>query len=170
MDFNQFSGAISKAAYRLADYWQVKIVASGILAAVQFHAELVSLFVMLIIIDLATKWIELAHNTIKTDNYTPNLLESIKAIPQAHRMGIISSKAMKVQFCGKIIVYVIVVMAGSIMDTMTVQVHQLGLIMPMCVSYLAASEFLSIIENLDDAGISAVHNLTALVKKKNQIN
>lgn len=166
MDPNQFAEAINKAACRLGDYWEVKVVAGGMLAAVQFHFQLMSLFVALIVIDLATKWIELAYNTIKTDGYTPSLLESIKAIPQAHRKGVISSKAMKTQFCGKIIVYVIVVMAGSIMDTMTVQVHSYGLVMPLCVSYLAASEILSIIENLDDAGVSAVHDLAALIKRK----
>lgn len=166
MEPNQFAEAINKAACRLGDFWEVKVVAGGILAAAQFHFQLMSLFVALIVIDLATKWIELAHNTIKTDDYTPGLLESIKAIPQAHREGVISSKAMKTQFCGKIIVYVIVVMAGSIMDTMTVQVHSYGLVMPLCVSYLAASEILSIIENLDDAGVSAVHDLAALIKRK----
>lgn len=166
MEPNQFAEAINKAACRLGDFWEVKVVAGGILAAAQFHFQLMSLFVALIVIDLATKWIELAHNTIKTDDYTPGLLESIKAIPQAHREGVISSKAMKTQFCGKIIVYVIVVMAGSIMDTMTVQVHSYGLVMPLCVSYLAASELLSIIENLDDAGVSAVHDLAALIKRK----
>ncbi len=166
MEPNQFAEAINKAACRLGDFWEVKVVAGGMLAAAQFHFQLMSLFVALIVIDLATKWIELAHNTIKTDDYTPGLLESIKAIPQAHREGVISSKAMKTQFCGKIIVYVIVVMAGSIMDTMTVQVHSYGLVMPLCVSYLAASELLSIIENLDDAGVSAVHDLAALIKRK----
>lgn len=166
MEPNQFAEAINKAACRLGDFWEVKVVAGGVLAAAQFHFQLMSLFVALIVIDLATKWIELAHNTIKTDDYTPGLLESIKAIPRAHREGVISSKAMKTQFCGKIIVYVIVVMAGSIMDTMTVQVHSYGLVMPLCVSYLAASELLSIIENLDDAGVSAVHDLAALIKRK----
>lgn len=166
MDPNQFTAAINKAACRLGDYWEVKAVAGGMLAAAQFHFQLMSLFVALIVIDLATKWIELAHNNIKTDDYTPDLLESIKAIPQAHRDGIISSKAMKTQFCGKVIVYVIVVMAGSIMDSMTTQVHSYGLVMPLCVSYLAASELLSIIENLDDAGVSAVHDLAALIKRK----
>ena len=96
----------------------------------------------------------------------PDLLTSIKAIPQAHRMGVISSKAMKTRFCGKVIVYTIVVVAGSIMDTMTTQVHSYGLVMPLCVSYLAASELLSIIENLDSAGVSAVHDLAALIKRK----
>lgn len=166
MEPNQFAEAINKAACRLGDFWEVKVVAGGVLAAAQFHFQLMSLFVALIVIDLATKWIELAHNTIKTDDYTPGLLESIKAIPQAHREGVISSKAMKTQFCGKIIVYVIVVAAGSIMDSMTTQVHSYGLVMPLCISYLAASELLSIIENLDDAGVSAVHDLVAIIKRK----
>lgn len=166
MEPNQFTAAINKAACRLGEYWEIKVVAGGMLAAAEFHLQLMSLFVALIVIDLATKWIELAHNTVKTNDYTPGLLESIKAIPQAHREGVISSKKMKTQFCGKIIVYVIVVMAGSIMDTMTVQVHSYGIVMPLCVSYLAASELLSIIENLDSAGVSAVHDLAALIKRK----
>lgn len=166
MDPNQFTAAINKAACRLGDYWEAKVVAGGILAAAQFHFRLMSLFVLLIIIDLITKWVELAHNTIKTEDYVPDLLTSIKAIPQAHRMGVISSKAMKTQFCGKVIVYAIVVVAGSIMDTMTTQVHSYGLVMPLCVSYLAASELLSIIENLNDAGVSAVAGLVRIVKER----
>ena len=166
MNISQFMAAITKATARLGDYWEAKVVAGGILAAAQFHFRLMSLFVLLIIIDLITKWVELAHNTIKIDDYVPDLLTSIKAIPQAHRMGVISSKAMKTQFCGKVIVYAIVVAAGSVMDSMTTQVHSYGLVMPLCVSYLAASELLSIIENLDDAGVSAVHDLVAIIKRR----
>ena len=58
------------------------------------------------------------------------------------------------------------VVAGSVMDSMTTQVHSYGLVMPLCVSYLAASELLSIIENLDDAGVSAVHDLIAIIKRR----
>ena len=111
MELNQFMDAIERAATRLGDYWQAKIVVSGIITAVQFHLELLALFTILIVIDLATKWIELAYNTIKTDTYNPDIIESIKAIPEAHKEGVISSRKMKTQFCGKIIVYVIVVMA-----------------------------------------------------------
>ena len=73
---------------------------------------------------------------------------------------------MKTQFCGKIIVYVIVVMAGNIMDIMTTHAHGYGLVMPLCISYLATSEVLSIIENLDGAGVSAVHDLVSLIKRR----
>lgn len=166
MELNQFWEVLERSAARLGEYWQAKIVVAGILATVQFHLELLALFTTLIIIDLATKWIELAYNTIKTPEYNPDIIDSIKAIPQAHRMGIISSRKMKTQFCGKIIVYTVVVLAGNIMDTMTTQAHGYGIVMPLCISYLAASELLSIIENLDDAGVSAVHDLAALIKRR----
>lgn len=166
MELNQFMDAIERAATRLGDYWQAKIVVSGIITAVQFHLELLALFTILIVIDLATKWIELAYNTIKTDTYNPDIIESIKAIPEAHKEGVISSRKMKTQFCGKILVYVIVVMAGNVIDTMTVHAHGYGLVMPLCISYLAASELLSIIENLDDAGVSAVHDLVNIIKRR----
>ena len=166
MDISQSMAAITKAAARLGDYWEVKVVAGGILAAAQFHFRLMSLFVLLIIIDLITKWVELSYNNIKTEDYEPGIIDSIRAIPAAHRAGIISSRVMKTQFCGKIIVYCVIVIAGSIVDDITVHVHTGGLVMPLCVSYLAASELLSIIENLNDAGVSAVHGLVSLVKRK----
>lgn len=169
MELNQFAQALERAVSRLGEYWQSKVLVAGIFAVIQFHLELLALFSLLIIIDLATKWIELAHNAIKTDDYSPDVVESIKAIPQAHRMGIISSRKMKTQFCGKIIAYALVVTAGSIMDEMTTHAHGYGLVMPLCISYLAASELLSIIENLDDAGVSAVHDLAALIKRKRGI-
>lgn len=164
MDINTLLIYTQKAVSRLIDGWPLKIAVGGIVALVQFHLELLTLFALLIVIDLATKWVELSYNNIKTENYTPSLIDAIKAIPTAHRAGIISSRVMKTQFCGKIIVYCVIVIAGSIADEMTAHVHTGGMIMPLCVSYLAASELLSIIENLNDAGVSAVGGLVQLIK------
>lgn len=166
MDITQLYNAIFHAADRLGSYWQAKVITAGLLAAMQFHFELLTLFVLLIVIDLATKWIELSYNNIKTEDYEPGIIDSIRAIPAAHRAGIISSRVMKTQFCGKIIVYCTIVIAGSIVDDITIHVHMGGLVMPLCVSYLAASELLSIIENLNDAGVSAVAGLVRMVKER----
>ena len=164
MDITQLFNEILRAADGLGSYRQVKVITAGLIVVVQFHLELLTLFALLIVIDLATKWVELSYNNIKTENYTPSLIDAIKAIPTAHRAGIISSRVMKTQFCGKIIVYCVIVIAGSIADEMTAHVHTEGMIMPLCVSYLAASELLSIIENLNDAGVSAVGGLVQLIK------
>lgn len=166
MDITQLYNAVFHAADRLGSYWQAKVITVGLLAVTQFHFELLTLFVLLIVIDLATKWIELSYNNIKTEDYEPGIIDSIRAIPAAHRAGIISSRVMKTQFCGKIIVYCVIVIAGSIVDDITVHVHMGGLVMPLCVSYLAASELLSIIENLNDAGVSAVAGLARMVKER----
>ena len=166
MDMNNFLDGIEEAAVKLGSYWPEKLVLAGIISAIQFHLQLMALFIALILIDLATKWIALAYNVIKTDTYNPDIITSIQAIPKAHRMGIISSKKMKTQFCHKMTVYTIVVIAGSIMDVMTIKVNGGGMVMPLCIYYLAASELLSVIENLDAAGVSALHGLVELIKRK----
>ena len=45
-------------------------------------------------------------------------------------------------------------------------VHHQAVLMDLCISYLAASELLSIIENLNDAGVSCLAGLVNIVKKK----
>lgn len=69
MDPNQFTAAINKAACRLGSYWEAKIVVGGMLATAEFHLQLMSLFVALIVIDLATKVrgeIGLSAGTVKS--------------------------------------------------------------------------------------------------------
>lgn len=166
MNITQLYNAIFRAADMLGSYWQAKVITAGLLAAIQFHFELSALFVLLIVIDLATKWIELSYNNIKTEDYEPGIIDSIRAIPAAHRAGIISSRVMKTQFCGKIIVYCTIIIAANIVDDITIHVQLGGLVMPLCVSYLAASELLSIIENLNDAGVSAVAGLVRIMKER----
>ncbi len=163
---NNFLELIEDVSSRLTAYWPEKIVLAGLITAIQFHLQLLCLFSVLIIIDLITKWISLAHNTLKTEDYSPDMIESIRAIPEAHRKGIISSSKMKRQFCLKILVYTLVVIAGNTMDSMMMMVHGAGMMMPLCISYLAATELLSIIENLDAAGVSAMHGLITLIKRK----
>lgn len=36
----------------------------------------------------------------------------------------------------------------------------------MVIAYLASTELLSIVENLDDAGVSVAHDLVGLIKRK----
>lgn len=91
MDVTQLYNAIFRAADRLGSCWQAKVVSAGLLAVMQLHFELLTLFVMLIVIDLMTKWVELSYNNIKTESYAPSLIDSIRAIPDAHRAGIISN-------------------------------------------------------------------------------
>lgn len=146
------------------DSWLLKILGSAMLIAISKHLTLFTAFTLVVILDLLAKFIALAYEMLKSEGkQTPSVVDSIKAIPAAHRARIINSHEMKTQFAGKIIVYILLVMAGELTDVLVggnVNFSQ------MVVAYLASTEILSIIENLDDAGVSAVHGLAALIHRK----
>ena len=58
--------------------------------------------------------------------------------------------------------YIFAVIAAGFADYMIGNVN-FGQIV---IAYLASTEFLSVIENLDEAGVSALHGLVSLVKRK----
>lgn len=51
-------------------------------------------------------------------------------------------------------------------DRLLASVGRPDLFMEMCVSYLAASEMLSIVENLNDAGVGVLSGLVRKMKRK----
>lgn len=55
---------------------------------------------------------------------------------------------------------------GGAADRLLASVGRPGLFMEMCVSYLAASEMLSIVENLNDAGVGVLSGLVRKMKRK----
>ena len=166
MEINILIEYTQKAASRLIDGWPFKIAVGGIIALVQFHLELITLFAVLIVIDLLTKWLALAYEFIKTESNEPTVIETIHAMPAAHRAGVISSRQMKNQFLLKMGVYVLVTIVSGIADIMISAVHHPAVLMELCISYLAASELLSIIENLNDAGVSVLSGLVQLIKAR----
>lgn len=90
------------------DSWMLKIFGSAILIAISKHLTLFTAFTLVVILDLLAKFIALAYEMLKSEgNQTPSLVDSIRAIPAAHRARIINSHEMKTQFAGKIIVYII---------------------------------------------------------------
>lgn len=160
-------GQIYTYAYRLicniTTGWPFKLVGGAVLLIVARHAALFTAFSLLVALDLFAKFIALSYKMIKAQGAeSPSLLESIKAIPEAHRQRIINSHEMKTQFIGKIIVYILAVIAAALADFMIGHVN-FG---QMVIAYLASTELLSVIENLDDAGVSALHGLVSLLKRK----
>lgn len=163
----EFMGQIYWYAYKsicnITTGWPFKMAGGAVLLVVARHAALFTAFSLLVVLDLFAKFIALSYEMIKTQGTeSPSLLESIKAIPEAHRQRIINSHEMKTQFSGKIIVYIIAVMAAGIVDFIVGHANFSQIV----IAYLASTELLSTIENLDDAGVSAVHELVGLIKRK----
>ena len=150
-----------KAIRNLSDWWLLKLGVSGILIELQFHCMVFTLFCVLVIFDLGTKWIALAKQVVPKEN--PSLMEEIKAIPLAHRQGIISSDVMKTRFIGKVIVYIIIVISSGFADMVLAYLGKPDFFITLAIGYLAASELLSIVENLDAAGVDGLKELIGFI-------
>lgn len=163
----EFIGQIYGYAYRavcsIPDGWPLKLAGGAVFLILARHAMLFTAFVALVAIDLFAKFIALSYEMLKAQGVeNPSFIESIKSIPEAHRQRIINSHEMKTQFLGKILMYIFAVITAGLADFMIGHVN-FG---QMVIAYLASTELLSVIENLDDAGVSALHGLVSLVKRK----
>lgn len=164
MEFmRQIYGYAYKTVCSIPGGWPFKLSGGAVLLVLARHAMLFTAFTALVAIDLFAKFIALSYEMLKAQGKeNPSLVESIKAIPEAHRQRIINSHEMKTQFLGKILMYIFAVIAAGFADYMIGHVN-FGQIV---IAYLASTELLSVIENLDDAGVSALHGLVSLVKRK----
>lgn len=159
----QIYGYAYKTVCSIPDGWPFKLAGGAILLIIARHAMLFTAFTALVAIDLFAKFIALSYEMLKAQGVeNPSFVESIKSIPEAHRQRIINSHEMKTQFLGKILMYIFAVITAGIVDFMIGHAN-FG---PMVIAYLSSTELLSIVENLDDASLSAVHDLAALIKRK----
>lgn len=124
----------------------------------------ISMFLLstLIVIDTATRWLALASQLAEE----PGIIAIIKAIPAAHRARIIDSGALRRGFCSKIITYMILFLSGTILDYVLESTGNPDFFLHIVVPFLAFTEFLSILENLDQAGISVCTGLVDFVKRR----
>ena len=167
MDINSLGENTLHAVKKLLESWQIKSILAGALGVLQFHAELLGLFVLIVIIDLITKWISLSYSYLVAYNVkAPGVAQCVVAIPAAHRAGVINSYKMKTRFAGKLIIYLLLATAAGAVDRMLVLMHHPAIFLSLCVGYLAATELLSCIENLNDANVSIAAKLVEKVKGK----
>lgn len=84
--FGQIYGYAYKSICNITIGWPVKLVGGAVLLIVARHAALFTAFSLLVALDLFAKFIALSYEMMRArgDN-DPSLLDSIKAIPEAHR-------------------------------------------------------------------------------------
>ena len=152
-----------RAICSIPDGWPYKMLMGILFIALSKHVMLFTAFAAVVAIDLFAKFIALSYHWLvenKVEN--PSLLDAIRGIPAAHRARVINSHGMKSLFVCKIAAYMILVTAGGLVDYMVGHSNFAQIV----IAYLASTELLSIVENLDDAGVSAVHDLATLIKKR----
>ena len=140
----------------LANDMAIKLLASSILAALFYHAMLFGLFGCVVFLDLFTRWLALSHQHLVTHKQEATLVDCLYGIPSAHKAGLISSYVMRKAFFSKMITYLVLIIGALIVDYMIKG--------SVVITYLSMTELLSIVENLDEAGVSAMHDLIDLIK------
>lgn len=131
------------------------------------HSVLFLAFSALVFIDCFTRWMSLSSKRLESlSGEKPTVLQIIKGIKAARSEGLISSEVMKHRFVGKVIVYILCVLAAVLVDVCMIALHQPPWAVPLVAGYLVVTELLSICENLNDAGIEAVGEIAALVKRR----
>jgi len=171
MDFAELFHSAKGTAANLGNNGAVKFVGASIVgAACSMHGQLLLAFVALVIIDLVTKWIALSKEYLTKRKRKKNvtLWKCVVNIPAARAAGYIKSEAMKHRFLCKIIVYLLVVFAGALADHIMMTMDKPQWAVVLLVGYLSVTELISILENLQDAGVEEAGQLHDILEKRRE--
>jgi len=117
----------------------------------------------LILFDLLTKYLSLSAQRLSDLGQPSGLWQCLFGIYGAFKDGYIKSELMKTKFVGKLILYMVLVSAAIQVDTMA---GGEGVFLKASWYYLAATEAISIVENLRDAGVQSLDPLLAFIRTK----
>ena len=170
MDIYELSVSLQKSVTTLADCWLFKLVVSAYLAiAGSVHGNALGAFVMLIFLDLFTRWVAIGRkHLIDTGNNgeNPNIYDSLMDIPAAFKAGYINSSSMKHRFAGKLILYGALTIMAANVDILLVAVSENPVMMKTTWIYLVATEVMSILENLREAGVEQAGSILVFIRGK----
>lgn len=168
MNYKLFFESAFAAGKTLYSGWSYKTAMAAIMVVLLHrHAILFYAFSALVVLDCLTKWLAIAHDyLVKQGKTAPTIFQSLIAIKAARSAGLISSEVMKHRFLGKICIYLLCVMAAASADLIMVELSKPAWAVSTIIGYLTATELLSIVANLNAAGVEAVKGLIDIVKKK----
>ena len=130
------------------------------------HVQVLGIFIMLIFLDLFTKWAAVAYKMLIDDGVDKSHISAIDkyiAIPLAFERRLIASEYMRKGFVQKILTYVAATLAAWGFDAMS-GMPAFG--QNLVWLYLGSAEFLSILENMRDGGNASMGKFLELVRNK----
>lgn len=151
-----------------------KMVASAVGATMLDLGTIFTLFIGLELVDILTRCMAMSALLWKNMygeeivQKKGNLLNYIKWIWQAHKWRYIDSSALRDGFWSKTIVYFILIFVGFLGDTILSIKHMPQFVLVIFCGILVCTEVLSILENLDECGVSSVHDIRTLIQKRKE--
>lgn len=158
----------------VADKGLEKITVSALGATLLDLGTLCALFVLLELVDIFTRMIAcsalLYRKTYdaKIVERRGTLLTYIRGIPTAHHWRVIDSFQLRDGFFSKTIAYFLILFVGFLGDELLQIKHIPQFFLLIFVALLSCTEVLSILENLDEAGIKIASEMRALVKNRKE--
>ena len=144
----------------------IKLLASSILVAICYHAALFVAFGLVVFLDLFTRWLAISHKRLIAIRADGGLINSFFGIPAAHRAGLINIYVMRKTFFSKMFTYLLLIFSASLVDYMICKSGGNAIASSVVITYLAMTELLSVVENLDEAGVSAMHDLIQTIRDR----
>lgn len=167
--WNMIFNEIQKNFNSLMDNFILKIIGSGVVIMLVYHSMLCALFSIVVCLDLYTRWIALTKKYLDSEGKESSLLDCVKNMNVARKAGYINSYMMRKHFVSKMLTYFIAVFGAFIVDTILVKIGTKPMMVTTALGYLATTEMLSVVENLDEAGVTMVHDLVEVLKGKRKI-
>jgi len=151
-----------------------KLAASALGATLLDLGTIFGLFIGLIVVDIFTRC--MAMSAILWRNMygeeivkkRGSLLNYIKWMQNAHHWRYIDSYAMRDGFWSKVITYFLLILVGFTGDLILEIKHIPPFVLVIFVMILVCTETLSILENLNECGVSVAGEIRALVKKRKE--
>lgn len=130
------------------------------------HVQVLGIFIILVFLDLLTKWAALGYKMLVDMGANPDNLsmaDKYIAIPAAWGKGLISSKHMRKPFVTKMLTYCLATAGAYCFDFMA---GNYAFAVNLVWLYLGSVELLSILENMRDGGNTTISGLLELVQNK----
>lgn len=169
MSFSELYIAIVRTLHQLMQSAAIKTAGSFVFAVfAHMHTQLLLGFAFLVLLDLFTKWAALSRERLLKyrRKKPPTFYECVIGIWKARKAGYIKSSEMKHRFVGKIIVYMVIAITGATFDKMMGDMGSSPWATVLLIGYLAITELMSIVENLEEAGVDAAGDLHGILEKK----
>ena len=162
---------MAQVLQKLQEGWGLKLsISCAVSLASEDHAQIFAAFVALVCLDLVTKWLSLSRKYLMDyGTERPTFWQSFCGIRRARRMGYIRSEEMRTRFTHKILTYFGVVAAALMLDFMLLKTHAPAFAATVAIGYLALTEFVSILENMERSGVTEAAELSEIIRKKSGI-
>ena len=160
---------IQKNFNSLMDNFILKIIGSGVVIMLVYHSMLCALFTVMVCLDLYTRWLALTKKYLESEDKESSLFDCVKSMNTARKAGFINSYMMRKCFVSKMLTYFIAVFGAFIVDVILTKIGTKPMMVTTALGYLATTELLSVVENLDEAGVAMVHDLVEILKGKRKL-